>query len=384
MKFYVLTGQYPNSESPYRHMFVHTRSRWYLEMGHEVTVLVPSKHQNRYVYEGVTVIEGQVAELTRELDAADVVCFHLLLHRIDKTIDAGPIYDHVLAKKLPTLFFIHGVETQKIWKSRRGDLQWHRPFTIARMMYRDFYLIRRMKETLQQFLESSNTCKFIAPSKWMFDESLDTTGVPVGNNGVVIPNGIDTDLFRFTDRWQDRHKLLVIRPLTTQAKYAVDLFVELGKFLGEKESLHLYGNGSDSEVNRIKEHIAQVGLSTFNLHRQFIENSQIPTLHQRHGIYCAVTRMDAQGVSMCEAMASGLPCVSFDITAIGEFIESGSNGFLARPYDLNAYSSFVNELIEDRNLYSRIAETARKSMEQIDIKVTIQQELDLADSLLRK
>ena len=123
------------------------------------------------------------------------------------------------------------------------------------------------------------------------------------------------------------------------------------------------------------------GKANLTLHRNFIKNSEIPALHQQHGIYGAVTRMDAQGVSMCEAMASGLPTVSFDITAIGEFITSGKNGFLVKPYDLEEYAHHIQELAENRQLFDKIALTGRASMENIDVRKTCKMEIDLAKSL---
>lgn len=382
MKFIVLTGQYPNNSSPYRHGFVHTRNLWYLRFGHEVTVLVPSKQENEYVYENVRVFEGPVLNLIKKMNQinADVYCIHLLLHRIEKTIDGGALYDWLLKKNTAVLFFIHGVETQKIWKSRRGDLQWRRPATFARMIYRDLYLIQRMKKTLFQFLNYPG-CRFIAPSKWMFEESYQTTNIDVTNKGVVIPNGIDTKLFHFTDRWKDRNKLLAIRPLTLQAKYAVDLFIESASKSTKALSFNLYGNGPDNEFKEIEKRRLKKAKNNLKIHRFFIKNVDIPQIHQNHGIYCAVTRMDAQGVSMCEAMSSGLPTVSFDITAISEFIQHGTNGFLAKAFDVDMYSNYLSELAEDRQLFDKIAQGGRKSMEKIDIRKTSQREIELAKTL---
>jgi glycosyltransferase involved in cell wall biosynthesis len=175
--------------------------------------------------------------------------------------------------------------------------------------------------------------------------------------------------------------VLAIRPLTTQAKYAVDLFISAAKTARSEMQYHLYGNGSNEEVERICAMSNKADVQNLTLHRHFIKNSEIPVLHQQFGIYGAVTRMDAQGVSMCEAMASGLPTVSFDITAISEFITSGENGFLAQPYDLQEFVDYTHELVEDRQLFERIALAGRASMEAIDVRKTCETEIDLAKSL---
>ena len=380
MKIFVITSQYPTPDSPYRHMFVHSRCKWYKRHGHDVVTLVPANTSHRYEYEGVDVYEGPADVLTKKLKEADVVCFHLLLHRFDKNVDGGVIYNHVLADEIPTLFFIHGVETQKIWKSRKGDVKWRRPVTVARMLYRDFYLIERMKKTLKDFLAAKH-CVFVAPSKWMFEESQETTGIPIINKGKVIPNGIDTGLFRFTDRWEQRNKVMVIRPLTMQAKYANDLFVQIADRLPANFEAHLYGDGNDKDVRRIETMVANAKAEGLRLNRGFLDNAKIPELHQQHGIYAAVTRMDAQGVSMCEAMASGLPVVSFDITAIGEFVKHGETGMLVQPYDCQQFADYIAELSENRSLFDNLTQNARQAMEAIDVAKTTLAEVELAKKL---
>jgi len=371
----VLTGRYPSLDSPYSHMFVHTRNVEYVAKGHKVTVLVPEKKASEYEIDGVNVILADVQTLAKYLETADRVMIHLLMHRFEKQVDAGYLYEHVLRERLPTLFFIHGVESQTIWHSRRDDIKWHNPKTIARWLYRDCYLIKRMISTLKKFNEPNFPCKFVTPSKWMLEESIRHTGIDLSAKSLVIPNGIDIEHFKFEDHWGNRHNLLSIRPLIYRGKYAVDLLLETAAKLDNKFFLSLYGKGEDEKT------ILDVAGKTikslsFILEAQFINQRDIPTIHAEHGIYLAVTRMDAQGVSMCEAMASGMPTLSFDTCAIPEFIQHNETGLLAQSYNVEQFSSHINELVENRHLFDSLARNARKAMEAIDVNITTQQELD--------
>jgi len=191
----------------------------------------------------------------------------------------------------------------------------------------------------------------------------------------VIPNGIDTEHFKFSDHWHNRHKLLSIRPLFYRGKYAVDLLLETASQQGESFSLSLYGRGDDEKL------IADVAEKTikllnFTLKPEFINQQDIPTIHSQHGIYLAVTRMDAQGVSMCEAMASGLPTISFDTCAIPEFIEHNKTGLLASSYNTAQFSEHINELVENRALFDALTADARVAMEAIDVRETTALELN--------
>jgi len=370
----VLTGRYPSENSPYSHMFVHTRNVEYVAKGHQVTVLVPSTVSSEYEIDGVKVILANVFTLGKYLHNADRLMIHLLLHRVDKDMDAGYLYDIIIKDRLPTVFFIHGVESQTIWNSRREDIKWHNPWTIARWLYRDCYLIKKMIKTLRQFNQAGFPCKFVTPSKWMLDESMRHTGIDLTEKSLVIPNGIDTQHFKFDDHWKNRHQLLSIRPLFYRGKYAVDLLLEAASKQSNDFSLSLYGRGDDEKLIREVANNTIKSLN-FNLKPEFINHQDIPGIHSKHGVYLAVTRMDAQGVSMCEAMASGLPTISFDTCAISEFIEHNKTGLLADSYNTEQFSEHINELIENRDLFDLIATNARSAMEAIDVRKTTSLEL---------
>ena len=86
---------------------------------------------------------------------------------------------------------------------------------------------------------------------------------------------------------------------------------------------------------------------------------------------------------MCEAMASGLPVVSFRIDAIPEFVEHGVSGYLADPFDLGMVRKYLVSLCMDADLRQRFALASRTKMESISIVKTCAAELRLAESLFR-
>ncbi|MEJ6475573.1 glycosyltransferase family 4 protein [Pseudoalteromonas piscicida] len=375
MRIIVATGRYPSKGSPYSHMFVHTRNKQYVRQGHEVIVLVPSSTENSYQIDGVSVKEGNVNKLKAYLHEADRVMIHLLLHRFDRKLDGGVFYKTIIEHKIPTLFFIHGVETQTIWGSRRDDIQWRSPISIARWLYRDIFLINKMKSTIKCFLDNPLPIKFVTPSTWMLKEAERHIGLSLTAKTEVIPNGIDTSHFSFSDRWEERHNLATIRPLYYRGKYALDLLIDSTEYLDSEAKVSIYGKGPDAELIKNKAHEASAEIT---LNEVFLDSVDIPAVHRQHGIYLGVTRMDAQGVSMCEAMASGLPVVSFDTCAIPEFVKHGETGLLASSYDVKEYASLVNKLLNDRELFTKLAQAARIEMEKIDIEVTTKLETTIS------
>lgn len=382
MKIQVITSRYPSEKEPYNHMFVHVRNIEYLKHGHNVEVYVPSEIKNNYYIDGIKVHTLPVSEIVKKIDLESLVMVHLLYHSLIKKLDGGIIYDFLITHDKPTLFFIHGIETQKIWKSRREDIELAKPKSIARFIYRDFYLIKKMKKVFQDIINNTTKIHFITVSKWMQHDVEETLGMSIDTKVTIIPNGIDTKLFTFTEHWENRHKLLTVRPLSFKGKYAIDLAIDTMKYLSHTQiTLDIYGKGAD--VNKIIEYIRNSNLSDkIVVHDTFIEHSQIPNIHKNYGVYYAVTRMDAQGVSMCEAMASGMPTVSFDTCAIPEFIQDKETGVLVTSYDVKEAAMQIDELVSNKNLFTKLSESGRKSMEAIDISITTEKELKIGNGLL--
>ena len=65
---------------------------------------------------------------------------------------------------------------------------------------------------------------------------------------------------------------------------------------------------------------------------------------------------DSGGMASCEAMACGLPGVSFDLPALKTYYPKG---MLKTPcYDLEAFAKNIFKLLNDETLYRRTAEDA--------------------------
>lgn len=378
MKIKVITGRYPSKDKPYNHMFVHTRNMEYLKYGYKIDVFVPSKKTYSYNIDGINVKCMPVNEIIKNLNNDSLVMIHLLIHSIIKELDGGVIYNHLIKNNINTLFFIHGIEVQKIYKSRPEDIEFLKPKSIARFLYRDFYLIERMRITIKEIIETTKNIKFISVSKWMQKEAENTLGLEFKDKIFIIPNGINTSLFKYQENlWKNRDKILTIRPLIFKGKYALDLAVDTMKYIKNNDlKLHIYGSGKDEKS--IEKYINNNYLSEkIELFNSFINHNNISMIHKKHGIYYAVTRMDAQGVSMCEAMASGMPTVSFNTCAISEFLQDGYNGILIDAYNIKNAALKIEDLVTNKNLFLKLSENARMSIEKIDIKNTTKKELEL-------
>ena len=92
---------------------------------------------------------------------------------------------------------------------------------------------------------------------------------------------------------------------------------------------------------------------------------------------------EAFGLVIIEAMAYGLPAIAFD-SASGPkmLIDNGTNGFLVKSFDIDAYANKIKLLIKDKTLINSLGSNAKKSVNKFDIDVIMKQWHQLFQSLI--
>jgi glycosyltransferase involved in cell wall biosynthesis len=109
---------------------------------------------------------------------------------------------------------------------------------------------------------------------------------------------------------------------------------------------------------------------TRTIEKQNIEGIHFLGALERSGIYHALStasvvacpsRLENMPYALLEALAAGIPCVSFDVGGIGEFLTDGVNGFL--PGDQQGFVKAITTLIEDEPLRQKMSNNARISVQ---------------------
>lgn len=372
MKIAILTTQYPSEINHYAHTFVHRRSLYFLEQGHDVKVFIPSKKEEEYVFEGVSVSRDKASQICERLNNYDVIYFHLLNIYPQPWLNGEIIYNHVIKNKIPSAFYMHGSEVQSISRSRDFD-QDKSFYQLARTVYKDIYFMPKMRKITKKLYHLG--CLFMTPSVWMHKEAQKQLGFEF--SAKIIPNGINTEVFR-CDTQLDNTKMLCIRPFNSN-KYAVDIAIKTMAHLPDKFTLDIYGKGK--KIEEYRQLISDLQLSErVKIKTKFIDNKDMPEVMARYSYFLSPTRMDAQGVSMCEAMSCARVVISSNNTAIPEFIEHNVDGILGDiPQDM---AKKIIAIESDKNLKMQIAANARSKMKKIDNNKTLSLELSYLEELV--
>ncbi len=378
-RYLVIANRYPSEEDLYRNAFIHRRVKAYQTAGLMVEAYYvddQAKSPTDYVFDGVHVQRGNSAHYSTFLESRK---FDKFLVHFPRSGMLEPIRQH--HSKTPVIAWVHGFETE----------QWHRRWfnfvddpkqLPARLERRRAFVAPQLAFMKWLFTTTELDVTIVQISKWFKEHVSEPDVGAVPRKSVVIPNVIDTELFPYRVKSSNlRTRILAIRPYDS-LKYANDLTVQAIQILAgrpyfDQLEFQLYGDG------RLWDQVTEPlrGLRNVQLNQRFLLQNEISHLHAEHGVFLAPTRFDSQGVSMCEAMASGLVTISTNISAIPEFVEHETTGLLGAPESAMDIADLIEMLYLDPDLFQGVSARAAATIrEQCGADATIYRELELIQS----
>ncbi|WP_434697297.1 methyltransferase domain-containing protein [Pseudomonas sp. Z1-14] len=369
-EYLLLTNHYPAYDDLYRNGFVHTRVKAYREQGINVDVFRLRKHESvsYHEFENIDVMTGSQATLSKVLESGTYKT--VLVHFLD------PDMWEILHRHLDTtkvIVWVHGAEIQPWWR-REYNFTTDEQLALGKLDSD-----KRMSFWRNLLQPMPANLKLVFVSRYFAEEVMEDLGFRLPESQYeIIHNPIDTELFSYVEKPEEqRKKILSIRPYAS-AKYANDLSVKAIELLAEKPyfselEFHMIGDGVLFE-----ETLAPLRkFSNVKIERRFMKHAEIAALHKEYGFFLCPTRMDAQGVSRDEAMASGLIPVTNGVTAIPEFVDE-TCGVLAFADNAELMAQGIARIIESPALFAKLSRAARERVEkQTSMGTIIQQEITL-------
>ncbi len=319
-KLLIVSNNYPSELDIYANAFIHSRVVYYTkELDVQVLIYNPNKRYTRYQYENIPVqVTNDKRQFKHFLETykPDIIAIHF--------VEAWMFKSFIKDSTCPIYIWVHGAEA----------LGWYRRlFNLTNLKVFLAYIKNNIIQLvgLNRIIRHSNQfgkIKFIFVSNWMKRITEHDTFSKI-KQVEIIPNPIDTNIFEYIPKEKEkRMKILLIRPFDSR-KYANDMAIKAIQELHKRSffkdlEISIYGKGKffTHLTDKIKNY------PNVNITNTFIEHTKIPLIHQRYGIFLCPTRQDAQGVSMCEAMSSGLVVITSENTAIPEFVEDNKTGLL--------------------------------------------------------
>ncbi len=372
MRILVVTRSYPAPGDLYKYPFVHRRVLAYRQAGHDVAVFQPGPkgEATDHEYEGVTCRTGDGAALQRfcEQWRPDVIACHGFSETMWEVLQP-------VACAIPVRAWLHGSEIpdfmrQKALVAPPSEREAALDALNVRCNFWD-RLIDDFPQRLKLVFVSQTSVE-LARRDW--GEKL------LPSHFSIIANPVDVDLFEYRPKAaEDRFRVLLIRPFDSHT-YANDLAVEAIRRLQTQERAHpldftIIGDGPlfEEVLQPLKDR------PNVSIARRFLTQQEIADQHRRHGIFLVPTRLDTQGVSRDEAMASGLVPVTNAIAAVLEFTDE-TCAALAPPDDAQGLADAILEMMEEPQLFlDRSKAAAERIRSERSNQIIIPRELELLE-----
>lgn len=374
MKALVVCNAYPSSGNLYRNGFIHRRVSAYRDLGIEVEVYYhhePVSGWYEYEFEGIHVTVGNKTALARYVRHRK---FDIFLVHFAEPARVEPL----LGLGVPLIVWVHGFEAEG----------WHRrwfnfiddPDAAAQAVDKKNTYYETQNEFLRGLAKQRETpVTFVNVSEWFRRMVVEPDLRTEFDKNVTIPNFVDPAIFGFREKEvSQRLSILSVRPFASN-KYANDQTVAAIQLLAQRPyfgelEFKIFGEGrlfkdTTKPVQKYK---------NVTIKNRFLTQREIAHLHADSGVFLCPTRFDSQGVSMCEAMASGLVPISTNVAAIPEFVDNGKTGLLGAPESPKDLADLIEELYFDPALFLRLSRAASESIEQkCGFEATIQAEVQL-------
>ncbi|HVA48025.1 MAG TPA: glycosyltransferase [Pirellulales bacterium] len=182
----------------------------------------------------------------------------------------------------------------------------------------------------------------------------------------VVASGVDTERFRPRPADEKLRGEVGLPPATPVAGIVArlsreknhDLFLRVAALVREQvkdAQFLIVGDGPDR--HRLAAHVEQLGLAD-SVH--FLGNrADVPDLLALFDVFVLTSHIEANPISILEALASGKPVVATRVGSVPETVRDGEVGYLAEPGDAATLSARVVELFRDPRLARSLGQEAR-------------------------
>lgn len=139
--------------------------------------------------------------------------------------------------------------------------------------------------------------------------------------------------------------------------------------------------GDGDQQQEVKAMVNDLGLARSVLLPGF--RADIPRILSALDIFALTSRSEGFCLAVAEAMASGLPCVAFDVGALRELVVDGQTGVLVAAYDAVGFGAALSSLIAAPGLRASLGHAAQmRASELFSVELMVKRYGALYDRLI--
>lgn len=339
--------------------------------GHSVCVLTQSRDgQHRVDREGqvdVVCLPGSPACLQAQTEAVQWLAQSMSVAAALAELNHEHPFDMIDFAEWGSEGYVYLLNRQ-VWNYTPAVIQLHGPMAMLAETIgwpdrdSEFYRVGlHMEETclrLADAVYSSSRCS----AQWCQRRyGLDTSRVP------ILHTGVDTDHFRPLDTEKSSRPTIIFVGKAVKNKGVETLAEAACRLNSEIPDLRLQmiGSGEMAVWDRVVSIVRAAGCERMLERRGIVEHDQLPQFLSRAHVFAAPSVYEGgPGFVYLEAMACGLPAIACEDSGAAEVIESGDNGFLVPPNDVDSLTEVLRRLLADEALRINMGQRARDYVEK--------------------
>jgi len=197
----------------------------------------------------------------------------------------------------------------------------------------------------------------------------------------VIPNGVDTGLFRPTSRRPNPAKKVLYVGRLSEEKNLGALIEATGKLAGQLD-VRLIFVGDGPQRGQLEASAQRLGVTAEFL--PFVDHRELPAFFARADAFVLPSFMEGHPKVLLEAMSCGVPCVASDVGGNSAILTDGETGLLFDPRDASALAGALERVLSQEDLARRLGERARaRIVEHYDLGRLVEREIELLRRVAR-
>ena len=206
----------------------------------------------------------------------------------------------------------------------------------------------------------------------------------------IIPNAVDTG--KFTElkknklfskkinlitvaRFSEKKKGFDLLPLV--ASKLIDLNIDFKWTIVGKNTKKLL---KDTVIKNNLENFVIIE-DIINFDEKYLPNSSLIKRYINSDVYLNLSRIESFGITFVEALASGIPVVSFDTKGVNEIIKNNYNGYIIKDNSIELLANKISDIANNQSLIESLKEGILISSKQYDLNLITNKFLKIYQSL---